>query len=160
MLWTPGKTYIGVKWARNPMHAQVFFLYPEKPIIPLLSDSSILLPHSSQKPLCLRSHARLNSEHQLHQSLFCCWWVRWFLLFLPDGRGQHIKLYPAVNVQLGNNFPVTPRDQKVAPMRTLETEPRLDTHFTPARADIAQLKALTHLRRQEHHRSLNWFCTE
>lgn len=138
----------------------VFLPYPEKPLTPLSSDSSILLPHSSPKPLCLLSHARLNSEHQLHQSLLCCWWVRWFLLFLPDGRGQHIKLYPAVNAQLGNNFAVTPREQKVAPTRTLETEPRLDTHFTPARADIAQLKALTHLWRQEHHCSLNWFRAE
>ena len=119
------------------------------------------LTPSLSKNICLLSHARLNSEHQLHQWPFCCWWVCWFLLFLPDGRGQHIEtLYPAVNAELGNNFRVTPRDQKVALMQTLETEPRLGTYFTPARVDITQLKALTHLWRQEYCLSLNCFCIE
>jgi len=124
----------------------------------------LLVPLSSF-PTALRtpvpSHARLNSEHQLHLQPFCCWWVCWFLLFLPDDRGQHIKtLYPAVNVELDNNFPVTPRDQKAAPMRTLAMEPRLGTYFTPARVDIAQLKALTHWLGGEYCLSLNGFCME
>lgn len=54
-------------------------------------------------------------------------------------------LHPAVNAELGNNFPVTPRDQKVALTRMLETEPRLGTYFPPARVDITQQRALPRL---------------
>lgn len=46
--WTPEKAYTCIKWAQNlvPTH---FFPYPEKPMIPLSFDSSILLCHCSQK---------------------------------------------------------------------------------------------------------------
>lgn len=73
----------------------------------------ILPPPPSQKQSMLGWTVNTN-YWTVNTKSFCCWLVHWFLLLLPDGRGQSIKtLYPAINSALGNNFPVTPGDRNV-----------------------------------------------
>lgn len=91
-------------------------------------------------PPCL--YGRLNIEHQLRHPPppFCHWLVHRFLLRLPDGRGRPVKnsrlCYLILNLVI-SSLQLLERQQHVHS----ETESRLGTYFTPARADNTQRRA-------------------